>query len=150
MRHITTDLGSMRWKWQRCLFCRRVDPPLDCFRSSWRWKPVSTYDKQSRDTRHSLSTCSKLVNFAILVQMCKIFVRNIWLLRIPAEFCKICEFRKQGPGIFQPQFLSNSIENDEANELERKQSKSFSKFLQIVAKSNILTQFNFSHIFSKF
>ena len=45
------------------------------------------YQNLVRNVRH----CNKFAKFAILVQTCKILVRNAKLARISEEFCKICD-----------------------------------------------------------
>ena len=45
------------------------------------------YQNLVRNVRH----CNKFAKFAILVQTCKIIVRNAKLTRISEEFCKICD-----------------------------------------------------------
>ena len=40
--------------------------------------------------------CKKFAKFAILVQACKILVRNAKLARSLEEFCKICDFCNLG------------------------------------------------------
>ena len=48
------------------------------------------------DSCEKCSTFNKFAKYAIFVQTCKILVKNASLVRIQAEFCKICDFRKQG------------------------------------------------------
>ena len=45
------------------------------------------YQNLVRNVRH----CNKFAMFAILVQTCKILVRNAKLTRISEELCKICD-----------------------------------------------------------
>ena len=54
------------------------------------------YQNLVRNVRH----CNNLAKFAILVQTCKILVRNAKLARISEEFCKICDSCNPGNSHF--------------------------------------------------
>ena len=47
--------------------------------------------KRYQNLVRNVRQCNKFAKFAILVQTCKILVRNAKLTRISEEFCKICD-----------------------------------------------------------
>ena len=61
------------------------------------------YQNLVRNDRH----CNKFAKFAILVQTCKVLVRNAKLTRISEEFCKICDSCNLGDAKIGPCHLYN-------------------------------------------
>ena len=47
--------------------------------------------KRYQNLVRNVRQCNKFAKFAILVQTCKILVKNAKLTRISEEFCKICD-----------------------------------------------------------